>query len=277
MGQTRLINICQDILSRWREKKEIDEEQSYIFMDGILDVFSNPEEETGADYRKVSEELNEMWQYRDFGSLSVEEVFLCGSLWGGIKMAELNRKRLRQQSTIKELSRAYANKLWFFEAISYEPGIRHKDLAQKGGQSTSQLSQFVAGVVKEGLITYNRIGREKYYYLQKRGELVYAELKKQHDLEYQNQMKMAAGINDEISIDTVSQRIRANIQLLSLGQMMSLIQGNSITTEDRAKLTYKFPFALNNYENSINDFNAEKEEFDILCQEMEPAMVIANN
>lgn len=179
MKQTRLGNICRDILMRWREKRSVDEELVYIFFDGILDMLHDSEKDNSIpDYRKVTDRLQDIWQYKDFDKMSKEEIFLYGGLWGGMQMAEINVRRKRQEKSVDELVCAYKNKQWFFDAIASQPGIRHKELAERGNQSTSQLSQFVIKAAKEKLITYNRIGREKYYYLGKKGELVYEKMKK---------------------------------------------------------------------------------------------------
>lgn len=179
MKQTRLGNICRDILMRWREKRSVDEELVYIFFDGVLDMLHDSEKENSIpDYRKVSGRLQDIWQYKDFEKISKEEIFLYGGLWGGMQMAEINARRKKKEKSVEELICAYKSKQWFFDAIASQPGIRHKDLAERGKQSTSQLSQFVIKAAKEDLITYNRIGREKYYYLGKKGELVLERMKK---------------------------------------------------------------------------------------------------
>lgn len=84
MKQTRLGNICRDILMRWREKRSVDEELVYIFFDGVLDMLHDSEKENSIpDYREVCDGLQDIWQYKDFGEMSKEEIFLYGGLWGG--------------------------------------------------------------------------------------------------------------------------------------------------------------------------------------------------
>lgn len=184
MKHTRLANICRDILTRWDEKKSVDEEQVYIFCDGIVDMINDLAAESEPDYKKVSAKLQEMWQYKDFEEMSAEEIFLCGGLWCGMQISGMSTKQRRQQKTIDELACVYESEQWFFKAIYKQPGIRHKDLAEQGDQSVSQLSQFVAKVYEEGLITYNHVGREKYYYLEKRGEMVYKAIQKKRESRY---------------------------------------------------------------------------------------------
>lgn len=223
MKQTRLGNICKDILAHWRGEGKIDEEQCYVFFDGVLDKILDPEEELTPDYKKVSAELREVWQYKDFSDLTPEEAFLYGSLWGGIQLAGLCEKRENQRKTVEKLTCVYENKAWFFEAIYKNPGIRHKDLAMKGNQSTSQLSQFVSGVVKEGLIAYDRVGREKYYYLQKRGELVYRGIEKKLAFARRERMKQFEAFmlsNDVSETSEVAWEELLKLSALPLGNAM---------------------------------------------------------
>lgn len=181
MKQKRLRNICRDILAHWYGKRRVDEEQTDIFYEGILDQLDDQEKETAKEYQELAGKLHEMWNYKDFEEMSEEEMFLCGGLLGGVKMLELAARRRDQHQAVSELVQVYEGKRWFLEAISNYPGIRHKDLAERGCQSPSQLSQFIVKAVKEGVVTYNRVGREKYYFLGKRGELVYEEIKKKQD------------------------------------------------------------------------------------------------
>lgn len=283
MEQKRLRNICQDILACWSEKKELDEEQGYIFFDGILDTISCEEEEFGSDYEKVSTKLNEMWQYKNWGKMSVENAFLCGSLWGGLKIAELSRKRARQQKTVEKLALVYANKLWFFEAISMNPGIRHKDLALKGYQSASQLSQFVNRVTREGLITYNRVGREKYYYLQKQGELVYAAIKQKPTFEYSRDLaewqKKIKFLNSQVFNPKLLSN-EASLYAHSFAHALNRITSTqSADLYDVIRKPEHYISILNNNENqNINISPWEEEELGPSCKkEMESAIAIANN
>ncbi len=179
MVEIKLRNLCQDLLQRWRKKGAMDEEQSYLFAESIFEMLSDPESEPGEDYRKLSQRLNEVWQYRNLGGFSPEEAFLYGSLWGMVQVLETGRRRERQDREVKRLARSYRGKMRILEAIFQNPGIRHKDLAVKGGQSPSQLSQLIAAAVRDDLVTYNRVGREKYYYLQRPGRQVYEEMARQ--------------------------------------------------------------------------------------------------
>lgn len=202
MKRKRLENICKEILGHWKNEGKLEEEQAYIFFDGILDVIMDGEKIPLSDYRQISAGIEKRWQYRSFEELSPQEAFLYGSLWGGIKIEEIYEERIEQQESLEKLVSVYASKEWLFKAIYYNPGIRHKDLAKKGNQSPSQLSQLMASVEKEGLITYNRAGREKYYFLQKRGDQLYKLMKKKDSSELFNRTSEKALVFSKDNLDT---------------------------------------------------------------------------
>ena len=208
MKQKRLGNICKEILGFLEQKRELDEEQAYILFEGILDRMMSEEEENVPNYSHLSDLLEDKWHYKDLDDTSSEELFLMGGLWGSIQVAESYFKRLKKQEMIKNLVSVHRKNTSFFRIIYQNPGIRHKDLAIKLKQSPSQLSQFVFGMEKEGLISCNRVGREKYYYLQKYGELVYKALEKEKKkygakeaLVNQNTLKMEKTASFKVSFD----------------------------------------------------------------------------
>lgn len=178
MKRTRLQNISKVILDSIKGKKNIQEEQVSIFLDGIVDY------EQGADERTIPTEcqdlehwIEETWQYRDLSAFSQESTFLLGGLWGAFAMKRIQKRRKKDEFCIEQLVTKYRDYYWFFSAIANNPGIMHKQLAARGGKTSSELSQFVARVYKEDLFSYNRVGREKYYFLQEKGEEVYRRMK----------------------------------------------------------------------------------------------------
>lgn len=179
MKQERVKNICREILDKWKNGKQIRTDRLFIFLEGVVDLMRQTENETPPqEYKKLSRALDEMYQYREYEQLTAEEAFVMGSIWSGIKTEELYRARAAQQVSMNKLVRKYENYRWFLRAIYNNPGIKHKDLAAKGKRSTSELSQLTTRLREDGLFTYDRAGREKYYYLQERGVQVYDELKK---------------------------------------------------------------------------------------------------
>lgn len=102
MKQTRLENICMDILAHWHGKRRIDEEKAYIFCEGILDQMDSQKKETAQEYQELTRKLHDMWHCKDFEKLSAEETFLCGGLWGGMKILEQSARRQDQQQTTRK-------------------------------------------------------------------------------------------------------------------------------------------------------------------------------
>lgn len=179
MGK-RLENICEGLMELLQKDKRIDEEQVHVFFEGAADCLNGgTEEDKTVKLDKLAAYLQKKWQYRDIESMTSEQAFLCGSIWGGTKLLGIKRERRENAFRLEELKKQYSGHYDFLHAIAADTGIKHKDLAEKCGKSVSLLSQFAAGVKKDGLITCRRIGREKYYYLRPLGEQVYGDLKQE--------------------------------------------------------------------------------------------------
>lgn len=177
MEGTKLERICNAILERMKAKKRMEEEQVHAFLETMAETAAEEENpQTPPNYRQLSDRLHKMWQYRSFGDLAQAQIFLYGSLWGGMKLLEKKRSNASDRERREEMAKYYAGKEWFFEAIDTRPGIRHKELAQIGDVSPSALSQFAARASKERLISCRRMGREKYYYLMDDGKAVYKKM-----------------------------------------------------------------------------------------------------
>ncbi len=173
MEKTRLQNISETIWQRIEKKKRIQEEQAYIYFDGIVDVLCGGERVTvSCEENNLSNSLSEIWSYRNLDEFSKENVFLLGSIWGAMKVEERKRERREEASDLERLIRKYHNYFWLLRAMEQEPGINHRDLAGRGKKKPSELSQLIARLEPDGLFTHNRIGREKYYYIQERGRKV---------------------------------------------------------------------------------------------------------
>lgn len=176
--------ICNTLIERLRMKKEVDEEQVNVFLDGVMTDLSAAEEvgHESFPFQSLSDFINKMWFYRDFGRASRYQIFLYGSIWAGVKLIERKCAKKKSKGKLNELISYYIDKEWLLKAIYDHPGIRHKDLAKIGDMSVSQLSQVISRASKESLITYQRLGREKYYFLMERGETLYDEICKRKRL-----------------------------------------------------------------------------------------------
>lgn len=176
MEGTKLERICNVILERMKAKKRIEEEQVQAFWETMAEATEEENLQTPQNYRQLSDRLHKMWQYRSFSDLAQAQIFLYGSLWGGMKLLEKKRSKMSDRERREKMAKYYAGKEWFFRAIDTQPGIRHKELAQIGDVSPSALSQFAVRASKERLISCRRMGREKYYYLMDDGKAVYKKM-----------------------------------------------------------------------------------------------------
>lgn len=173
MEKTRLQNISETILQRIEKKKRMQEEQAYVYFDGIVDTLCSDDRTVlSREENDLSNSLNEIWTYRNLDDYSKETVFLLGSVWGAMKVEERKRERRAEASDLEVLSKKYQNYVWLLQAMERSPGINHRDLAGQGKKSPSELSQLITRLEPDGLFAYNRIGREKYYYIQERGRKV---------------------------------------------------------------------------------------------------------
>lgn len=177
MGK-RLENICESLLELLQKGKCIDEEHVHIFLDSAVDCLDGEtDEDKPQKLGRLAAYVQKKWQYREIDSMTSEQAFLCGGIWGGIKLLGMARERNEKSVRLEVLKKQYAGYYDFFHAIATEPGIKHKELAEKCGKSASLLSQFAAGVKREGLIVCRPVGREKYYYLRPLGTQVYDALR----------------------------------------------------------------------------------------------------
>lgn len=178
MQEISFEHICSNLTERLRTKKNIDEEQVNVFLDSVAENLAAAEKpkKKSSGYQALSDFVNKLWYYGDFGKAARLQIFLYGSIWAGIRMIERRHKKIDRQRKLEELIPYYSDKEWLLRAIYDKPGIRHKDLAKEGGKSVSQLSQIISKASKDALISYHRLGREKYYFLMDSGEAVYQEI-----------------------------------------------------------------------------------------------------
>lgn len=219
MGRKRLSNICKEILGNLQDKRRPDEEQTAILFDGIVDCIMEEDRELTADCRRVSDLLKRMRQYKDFDGLSAEDVFSLGGIWGSIRVSELYFERRNYLVETDRLCEVHRRNYRFFKEIHTNPGICHKDLAAKVRQSPSQLSQFVSRLTRDDLISCSRVGREKHYYLRKRGEQIYKVLEKERK---HSAVQKAGGLHPALPQRIYGPREAADNNLFYSGQMQVL-------------------------------------------------------
>ncbi len=186
----RLKNICSLLLRKKASREKIYEEQVQIFLEGLVDLFDDEDMRADApEYEEMAVMVDEMWHYRDVRAFSPEEAFLYGAIWGSSHLEHLMRKRngdkISMNQMIQEFQSAKQEEAYvhLLEVIERNPGIKHKNLAEKLGASPSELSQTVSKLEKEKLFSAQRSGREKYYFLRERGKEVLKRLRPEDEEE----------------------------------------------------------------------------------------------
>lgn len=173
MKQKRLENICQEILAYIEKDYEISEEMVLALAQGLT-FYDGREEKMPSSYIRLLDEIGQKWQYRETEQLSVEQTFIMGSIWGCLQMAEARRRyAMNEISKIQQwnvLLKKYKDKVCLLNVIRRQPGIRHKDLAQRSRKSPSQMTQIMTGMVNDRLVTCNYAGREKFYFITELGQ-----------------------------------------------------------------------------------------------------------
>ena len=174
----RLANICSGLIERLSLKKYPQEEQVNIFLEGLLDYWDVNKENLPVSYYDFTGQIEKKWNYRHFEeSMASEDIFLCGSILGASRLMQLKTKRSEHQKEYALLSEKYKSGYNVFTLLQTNPGIMHKELAGRIDKTPSGLTQFLAPMTRDGLLTFQRIGREKHYYLLPKGETVFTLIK----------------------------------------------------------------------------------------------------
>ena len=179
MGE-RLKNACAGLMGMFRRGSSVDEGQVHAFWEGVFDYLE--EEEYGeppAELNELSDILQKKLLYGGVEQMTPEQAFLYGGIWGGVRLLDIRKNHRRRRLKIHKLKKRYEDYYDFFSIIDINPGIRHKDLAERLGKSVSQLSQLADRIDRDDLIYCDYMGREKYYYLSSLGKQLYTEIKKE--------------------------------------------------------------------------------------------------
>lgn len=174
-----LDRITDDISTCIVSGKELTQEQIFSFMENfIADSGSFFDAIKTKSYKAMRGLLNELWQYREWEDMSSEQAFLCGQLYGCVKLCEYREQSRQDALSFRFLLSKYADSKLFY-IVKKNPGIRHKDLAKEIGLSTGRLSQMMDDEGMEELLISRVFGREKYYFLSARGEELFQKIEAQ--------------------------------------------------------------------------------------------------
>ncbi|HIW41122.1 MAG TPA: hypothetical protein H9743_03130 [Candidatus Mediterraneibacter vanvlietii] len=113
-------------------------------------------------------------------------VYQMGQLLAYTNMIRDVADEEEKRVSIEDYARRWKNRYLVFKGMHDKRGITHKSLAEYSEMSTSALSQFISKTKWDGYYTYRVMGREKHYYLTKRGEKLYDLLQEyQRDIKYE--------------------------------------------------------------------------------------------
>lgn len=181
MVRDKFSEVIDSIHTALFSKKKLRQNLIFHFMEVLAEnertPIGNADTET---YQKVQHRLEEVWQYREWESMSAEQAFLYGQLYGCVKLCSYEKKADEDQKLLDTLVSQYkGRRRGLFQAISDTPGIRHKELSEKTGYQISRLSQIMNEKNMQELVECCVSGREKYYFLRPKGKLLLSKMKEQ--------------------------------------------------------------------------------------------------
>lgn len=238
------------------ERKALRQNQIFHLMNSLAQVRCSQGIPQRAEiYRNVQHRLDEIWQYREWESMSVEQAFLYGQLYGCVKLCEYEEMTARDQQWMEIFVSKYGSDRWeLFHAIAESPGIRHKDLAKRIDQQISRLSQIMNEEDMQELIDHTFTGREKHYFLRPKGKEVLRKMeeeRKQQDREniLQQILTICSEQNDKTTY------IPRNINVVGSGSALSVMAYNilekKIPWEMSGNLIPEYKVSSNQYYNQI--------------------------
>lgn len=246
MGLSRLRNISKGILQLICNKKHLDEEMVHIYIEGLVDALEDQADKLPTPCIKLMENIEEIWDFRQFEEISKEEAFLFGSIWGTSKLMKKKIARTKRRSDLSDLVHSYIKYKWIFKEISAKPGIMHKELAHKGGMSASLLTQTLSGMIQNQFITYNHLGREKHYYLLETGEKLYQNME---DEETQKEAPVETSVT-ALSVD--SMQVQKEVPVFKETQFDNVMQRGNLEIYGLVVAAAKKD-SFNNYPSSMFD------------------------
>lgn len=176
MENIKVNNISKGILKRIKTERSIADEHIYALWDGIVEVLEQGDShDISGEAVQLLERMDDTWMYQKFQSLSASENFLYGSIWGSMNILSRFIKKKKEQYECQALIQKYKDETscLFLNAILKKPGIKNSALAQICCVTPSRITQMTQSAIEDGLITSQKFGREKYFYLQTKGNDVY--------------------------------------------------------------------------------------------------------
>ena len=176
--------IFQEVIQRFYQKKDIDDEILFYILDYMSEQFVESRDDVEWQcYDWLLDKLNKIWQYKQFDQVSTEQSYLYGGIWGSLSMLSYIKKKKTLSQTSHVLAAKYENDsaFVFLRSIYNNPGLQNKKLAELCDVSTARISQIASHALKDGLISTQIFGKEKCYYIRTMGESVYDIIQRQKD------------------------------------------------------------------------------------------------
>lgn len=176
----KIDDLSNKILRRLKNEKEIRDELISLFLEWTLNAIEKYEFlDLPRNFYLLKEKVYKSRMYDKLDELEANRVFAYGSLWSAIRLIELAEERKNDEVSIDILAKKYIKNIEIFQMIERCPGIKHKDLAEGCRKTPSELSQFFNQVGEQRFVSFIRLGREKYYYLEEKGTSLLKQMIKQ--------------------------------------------------------------------------------------------------
>lgn len=171
-----VIEIFQKVMQCFDEKEDIKDEMLFHILDILSEQFVESRDDSKWDcYGQLLDQLNKIWQYKQFEEISAEQSYLFGAIWGGLSMlSSIKKKKVNSQKchTLAEKYKSNSSYV-FLRSILNKPGIQNKELSNLCGVTAARISQIATDALEDGLISVQAFGKEKSYYMRTMGESVY--------------------------------------------------------------------------------------------------------
>lgn len=255
MDHDKMDIISPNIMKKVQQKQDVNEETVFALWEWIAKHMNECEEFSDfSDCMHLMQFLDSMWAYQNFETVSVEQTFLRGGIWGALHTLETFYQSRNDKRGCQQLVHKYRDdtSFLFLEAIHAKPGIKNITLSGVCGVTTARISQMTKTAEQEGLITSQRNGREKYYYMKSMGNAVYKTLKRERSPKQNYDVNYKSLIFDNQTIEPFT---KAEL----IKQLESNYEILAITFREKSRI----------------DFDHRKDNY--ICEEKTNLLSISNN
>lgn len=214
--------IFKEVIQRFYQKKDIDDEMLFWILDYMSELFVESHDDLEWQcYEWLLDKLNKVWQYKMLDQITTEQSYLYGGIWGCLSMLSYIKEKKSKSQKSHELAVQYEKdaKYVFLSSIYNNPGLQNRKLADICEVTPARISQIASEAIKDGLISVQEFGKEKCYFIRTLGECVYEIAHKQKDKLAENfkmlDYKMVAFSNDDNDFWIKVMRVNSTLGKLS--------------------------------------------------------------